>query len=330
MLRIHFSSEDLARTLLAEAPDPFWEVVLSAHLLLRMRGSEALLGPWKQALLEQLPVGSRLRAEIEPLIAINPNKGYFPDLLTPAESAEGWEAGVEALLSLPRRRLRQEIGRVGDEQGHLDVVTTDLAEGRAEGVKQLAAAVRTYHNTAVAPIAERIRAAFEADRALRAQAFLTGGIAGVLNGLHPNATFHGSVLELSDVHPDEDIHLNGRGLRLVPSFFKQTETKLLTLADPELPQVLVYPVSRSAGLPAAAAREPLAALLGRTRAALLEQTANQGSTSELARRVAISPAAASQHLSVLRVAGLVSSTRTGNTVRHHLTPLGQAVLSGGA
>jgi DNA-binding transcriptional ArsR family regulator len=329
LLRIHFTSEDLARTRLADAPDPFWEVVLSAHLL-RMRGAEQLLGPWKQALLEQLPVGSRLRAAIEPLIAINPPKGYFPDLLTPAEAAEGWEAGLEALLSLPRRRLRREIGRVGDEQGRLDTTTSDLAEGRAEGIKQLAAAIRSYHDTAVAPIAERIRAAFEADRAVRAQAFLNGGIAAVLNGLHPNARFTGTVLELSDVHPDEDIHLNGQGLRLVPSFFKQTETKLMTLADPELPQVLVYPVNRSAGLAAGTARESLAALLGRTRAALLEQTASGGSTSELARRVAISPAAASQHLSVLREAGLVSSTRDGNTVRHHLTPLGEAVLSGGA
>jgi DNA-binding transcriptional ArsR family regulator len=329
LLRIHFTSEDLALTRLAEAPDAFWEVVLSAHLL-RLRGAEPLLGPWKQALLEQLPIGSRLRAAIEPLIAINPAKGYFPDLLTPAESADGWEAGLEALLSLPQRRVRREIGRVGDEHGRLDSGTSDLAEGRAEAIKQLAAAVRSYHDTAVAPIAERIRAAFEADRALRAQAFLNGGIAAVLNGLHPNATFTGTVLELSDVHRDEDIRLDGRGLRLVPSYFKQTKTKLLTLADPELPQVLVYPINRSAGLTAAAARESLAALVGRTRAALLEQTASSGSTSELARRVAISPAAASQHLSVLREAGLVASTRDGNTVRHHLTPLGQAVLSGGA
>jgi len=328
VLRIHFTSEDLAQTRLADAPDPLWEVVLSAHVL-RIRGSEALLGPWKQALLEQLPVGSRLRAEIEPLIAINPARGYFPDLLTPTESAEGLEAGLEALLSLPRQRLRREIGRVGDEQGRLDSVTTDLAEGRAYGVKQLAEAIRNYHDAAIAPIAERIRVAFEADRAQRAQAFLNGGISALLNGLHPNVSFAAGVLELSDVHPDEDIYLAGRGLRLVPSFFKFTDTKLMTLADPELPQVLVYPIDRSAGLAAAAARESLAALVGRTRAALLELTTNGGSTSELARRVSISPAAASQHLSVLREAGLVSSTRDGNTVRHHLTPLGQAVLSGG-
>jgi DNA-binding transcriptional ArsR family regulator len=329
MLRIHFTSEDLARTRLADAPDPFWEVVLSAHML-RVRGSEPLLGPWKQAVLEQLPAGSRLRAEVDLLLAINPAKGYFPDLLTPAEAAAGMEEGIEALLSLPRARTRREIGRVADEQGRLDSVTSDLAEGRAKAVKRLAKAIKSFHETAVAPIAERIRVAFEADRAVRAQAFLEGGIAAVLNGLHPNTSFSGSILQIADVVGEEDIYLGGRGLRLVPSFFKETETKLMTLADPELPQVLVYPVDRKAGLIAAAARESLAALVGRTRAALLELTSNGGSTSELARRVSISPAAASQHLSVLREAGLISSTREGNTMRHRMTPLGQAVLSGGA
>ncbi len=329
MLRIHFTSEDLAQTRLADVPDPFWDAVLSAHVL-RVRGAEPLLGPWKQALLEKLPPGGRLRAEIDLLLSINPAMGYFPDLLTPAEAADGLEAGIEALLSLPTKRLRREIGRLGEEQGRLDAGATELAEGRSDAVKRLASALTAYHEVAVAPIADRIRAAFEADRAVRAQAFLRGGIAAVLNGLHPNATFAGGVLELSDVRPDQDIYLGGRGLRLVPSFFKFSESKLMTLADPELPQVLVYPIDRVPGLVASSGRETLSALVGRTRAALLELTSQGGSTSELARRVSISPAAASQHLGVLRDAGLVLSQRDGNTVRHYTTPLGQAVLSGGA
>lgn len=51
-------------------------------------------------------------------------------------------------------------------------------------------------------------------------------------------------------------------------------------------------------------------------------------TGELARRLDISPAGASQHATVLRRAGLVLSTRRRNLVLHTLTPLGRALLGG--
>jgi DNA-binding transcriptional ArsR family regulator len=50
-------------------------------------------------------------------------------------------------------------------------------------------------------------------------------------------------------------------------------------------------------------------------------------TSEVARRLGISPAAASQHTTVLRNAGLLLSQRDRNMVRHTLTPLGRALLT---
>ncbi|WP_433356011.1 helix-turn-helix domain-containing protein [Microtetraspora malaysiensis] len=42
----------------------------------------------------------------------------------------------------------------------------------------------------------------------------------------------------------------------------------------------------------------------------------------------ISPASASEHASLLREAGLVSSERRGNRVWHRLTPLGLEFLHG--
>jgi DNA-binding MarR family transcriptional regulator len=62
---------------------------------------------------------------------------------------------------------------------------------------------------------------------------------------------------------------------------------------------------------------------------VLEVAADGGSTGEIARRLRISPAAASQHTTVLRNAGLLVSHRHRNTVRHTLTPLGRAMLNGG-
>ncbi|MEU8191559.1 winged helix-turn-helix domain-containing protein, partial [Micromonospora carbonacea] len=77
---------------------------------------------------------------------------------------------------------------------------------------------------------------------------------------------------------------------------------------------------------AGAGRDALAALLGRTRAAVLEATDAGCTTGEVARRLRISPAAASQHATVLRNAGLLVSHRDRNTVLHTLTPLGRAIL----
>jgi DNA-binding transcriptional ArsR family regulator len=51
-------------------------------------------------------------------------------------------------------------------------------------------------------------------------------------------------------------------------------------------------------------------------------------TSELGRRLGISPAAASQHTAILREAGLITSLRNVNMVVHSLTSLGAALIRG--
>jgi DNA-binding transcriptional ArsR family regulator len=73
----------------------------------------------------------------------------------------------------------------------------------------------------------------------------------------------------------------------------------------------------------------LAALVGRNRAAVLRTIADGCTTTELAGRVGISLAAASQHASVLRDAGLITTRRQGSAVLHVLTPLGAELLHAG-
>ena len=68
---------------------------------------------------------------------------------------------------------------------------------------------------------------------------------------------------------------------------------------------------------------PLVDLLGRTRSAVLLQTAAPGrhTTSSIARQIGISVSSSSEHLSVLRAAGLVSSHREGGAIVHRATAL---------
>jgi len=72
----------------------------------------------------------------------------------------------------------------------------------------------------------------------------------------------------------------------------------------------------------------LASLIGRTRARVLADigAAAGHTTTEIARRLRISPASASEHAYALRAAGLISTERAGTGVAHRITPLGRALL----
>ena len=64
--------------------------------------------------------------------------------------------------------------------------------------------------------------------------------------------------------------------------------------------------------------------------AALEAIATLGpcSTKDLATHLDISTASASEHATVLADSGLTTKDRTGRTVTHRPTPLGQALLAG--
>ncbi|MDQ7904361.1 winged helix-turn-helix domain-containing protein [Phytohabitans sp. ZYX-F-186] len=139
---------------------------------------------------------------------------------------------------------------------------------------------------------------------------------------------------LSPYPEDYDLHLGGRGLLLVPSFFCWRTP--VTLINPELPPVLVYPVERDPhwlghhpGKTPACGDRAVAALLGSTRAAVLDTVGRApATTKEIAHRLRISAPSASEHATILRGAGLIATRRSGNTVLHSLTPTGAALLDG--
>ena len=80
---------------------------------------------------------------------------------------------------------------------------------------------------------------------------------------------------------------------------------------------------------AGTARTPAALgdLLGRRRAGILVALAAEATTTELARRLAASPAGVSEHLGVLRRAGLVRARREGRTVLYSRTAAGDVLTA---
>ncbi|MET8088987.1 winged helix-turn-helix domain-containing protein [Micromonospora sp. NPDC005220] len=330
MLKIYFSGEDILRTRVAPAPDPVWELVLSLHVL-RGRTRDPLTANWRRSVARDLRQDASSE-QLRLLFALNPPRGYFPDFLTPYASVEGFEAGLDALRRTPVELLHRDLSVLAAEKP-LPASAAALARGEVSALHHLADSMEQYRSLAISPYWSRIQAAVAADRARRARALLDGGVEGLLTSLRPAMRWESGVLEVRSYPHSRELHLDGRGLLLVPSFFCAATP--VALLDPALPPVLVYPVDRlgalvapdaSGGSASSAARESLAALLGRTRAAVLQASDEGCTTGEVARQLNISAAAASQHATVLRNAGLLVSNRERNSVLHTLTPLGRAML----
>ncbi|MFD5701225.1 ArsR/SmtB family transcription factor, partial [Streptomyces lasiicapitis] len=321
MLRIHFTGEDLGRTRMAPGPLPAWETVLSLHRLQRGDGGPQY-GRWRRSVRGELP-----RA-FSPLASLVPPRGYFPDFLTPAAPAAGLDEALDLVVSSPREVLRRDLTALAAERRPTRWAQA-VGHGDPAALRGLGAALRAYHAAAVAPHWEAVREQVDRDHSRLARALLTEGAEAMLARLPPSMRWRNPVLEV-DYPVSQDLRLEGRGLLLVPSFFCLRTG--VTLLHNDATPVLVHPVEHF--LPDTPRdpdghRRSLGALLGHTRAAVLEALEEPSTTGELARRVGVLASSASQHTAVLRDTGLVRSVRRGQAVRHSLTPMGIALLRRG-
>jgi DNA-binding transcriptional ArsR family regulator len=329
MLRVHFTSDDVARVRVAPAPDLLWEITNSFQVMAG-RDDPLTFGPWRR-LVRPRPGGPAYGL----LAALLPPRGYYPDFLTPDLGGPAdLEHAVDTVLGTPRSALRGDLARLAASP-HRHHPLPDgahaLADGDREALGRLGAALVGHHRRALAPFWARIRAQVDADRAVRTRAVLAGGADGLLSGFRPVLRWRPPVLE-ADYPFDRELHLNGRGLVLQPSFFCSRRPIMLALPSADRAPVLVHPIQHTLGwagtCEVTGRGTELGALLGRTRAAILEDVVTGRTTGELAERFGISGAAASQHTTVLRRAGLLVSVRRGKYVLHTITPTGLALLDG--
>ena len=325
MLRIHFTARDLSRVRIAAAPDPLWNS-LSMHVL-RLRNSEPWLAEWKSGLLRLLEPHHELRREVALPLALNPPLGYFPDFLTPTEGLQGFETGLDAVLSTPHQRIRREMAAFGSAHPSLGGLAAGVGTATAQRVRELGKGLRSYHEIALQPIWDRVRSAFDADRALRARCLSDGGVGALLDTLNwprCSATAYWRSLPTSPRGISTSTAAACCSYRPISS----VATSRWCLADPQLTPVLIYPMSRDVRMAVERRTVQLSTLLGRTRATVLELAADGTTTGGMAVSLGVSAAAVSQHVGVLRKGGLVVSVRDRNRVHHGLTPLGRALLDG--
>ncbi|EWM11216.1 helix-turn-helix transcriptional regulator [Kutzneria sp. 744] len=318
-LRLHFTADDLARTRIISHPHPTWELVNSLHIV-QTGHTVSQHALWRESSLARLNRHPDARRHLELLTALVPPRGSFPDFLTPHEEADDFAASLDAVLSTPASRLAVEVAP-SYLMRQPPAVTRELAAGDLDALHALGDAMSWYHDLVLAPHWSGIDRAVRGDRTVRTEDVAASGIEGLLGNLAECIRWAPPVLHAK--YPrDHDIELAGRGLTLIPSYFCHDTP--VAFIDAELPPVLVYPITE---VPTPAADlAALASLIGDTRARVLHALRVPRSTTKLAEHIHASPAAASKHATVLRQAGLISSTRRGNTVRHFVTALGEQLL----
>lgn len=324
VFRVHFECADLARTTIAQQPDPLWEVLLGLHVL-QTDDEPETFGTWRER------ARARLSAVERDLLALAPPVGYSPDFLTPRAASEGLEAGLTAVAATSPGQLTSELSRLSDAV-RLPAWTRRLAGGDATVMSRVVHGLRSFHRTKIAPQMPMIVSAVEPVVAKHNDTVANEGFEKLIPQLHGALSWSAPVLSVDLPHVNRDLYLGGRGLRLLPSFFCWKYPMMLL--DPALPPVLVYPVRNEWARPQVVERRPdrgraVADLIGRTRAqVLLGISVGACSTSELAARVGISKASASEHARVLHDTGLVTTHRVGSSVRHMLNQVGADVLAG--
>lgn len=296
---------------------PVHEVVSLARLLTEPR-RHPTYQPWLRRRRHRL-AGLDLTA----LTVYMADGAYRPDFLDPSPTASEptFEECLTAMLALPTEQVRAELN---DATVGLDAEVRRRLLADPDRTRRAAAdAVRRLWRAAVEPEWPSMRQALRAEMLDRAVQVNREGLRSVMERLHPSTACEGAVVT---VERPVDIEVDcPEGLILVPSLFITDRVQCAT-SDHWLPAVFYPAPGRYLWAPPSTSKS-LDRLMGTTRAAVLASLETPLQTTTVARLLGVSAPTASEHLAVLRGAGLIDSSRVGRTVTHELTDAGRTLLS---
>ncbi|MFE6997290.1 DUF5937 family protein [Microbacterium sp. NPDC057659] len=258
--------------------------------------------------------------------------GYMPDFLTTDARWDLTPADeVAALRVAPLPGILVDLGKMiqrssGERQQALRRMRADPERARA----LIADAWEQVWDAALAPVWPQLERMLRADIAVRARTVTADGLAAMAGELHRSVRWSDGAVRVQLRRHSEDVDCRGSGLVLVPSVMSSWGCMVLT--EPPAQPTLFYPAR---GVTAGWARDSadlaqsLGALVGPVRAGILLQAHVPRTTSQVAADAGIAVSTASHHLTVLRDAGLLTSSREGNRMLHLRTPLGEGLVGAG-
>jgi hypothetical protein len=302
---------------------PGHELAHAVRVLLRPEQYPLAWG-WLKSVRDRLP-----RDAFGVLAHVIGTDGYMPDFVT---TTARWDLGPDeelaALREAPLAGMRVDLGKMvvrssGRRQEALRRMQDDPARARA----MIADAWAEVWEAAMAPVWPQLERILRSDIAVRSRTIATEGLAAMASGIHPQVSWGDGSVRVRLRRHSEDVDCRGGGLVLVPSVMSSWGCMVIT--EPPAQPTLFYPARGVTAGWAADAEDlvrALEALLGPVRAAILLTAHVPRTTSRVAAEAGIAVSTASHHLTVLRDAGLIVSTRDGARMMHLRAPLGEALV----
>jgi DNA-binding transcriptional ArsR family regulator len=312
MIRVHFTGADFARTSVSQHPAPLVELKLSLMMLNR-RDNDVFFGRWRRQLRKALPATTRPLWDL-----VSSYRG--PAFIDPVSVT--MPEGLDAVHATPPRRVQDDIERIyAHRTSPPPAWVRDLLRRDTGAWNTLGRALEDAYQATLARTWPAVRDLHRAEFTRYALTAAGSGVSRALTTLVAGSQLSEPGTWQLNAPYERDIHLNGRGLILLPTFHW---TGMPLAADlPGQPALLAYPAGPGLPVPLPGGHtDPLPAVLGQTRSHVLRLLADEHTTTGIAQLAGISPASASEHLSALRAAGLVTTVRVGAAARHRRTSLG--------
>jgi DNA-binding transcriptional ArsR family regulator len=316
VVRYLFGRDDLLRTRFAISP---LMDLIGAFYLLRDPGRAVMHRPWVTWARSRT---ASLDLSLLDIAAPPGGAGFWPVFIgpPPQEPHANVDGEFDRVGATPPAQVRAEIMRTYPRGL---AAARPFADDPAGTLARLVEQMQTFWDVALAPWWEQISAVLESEIAFRARRLVAAGPQAAFTGLHQTVCWEDDTLV---VHPTgkepADVDLAGRGLLLVPAVF--TWPRVWPRSDPPWDPALVYPASGIAEVWTADKHDAdaLAALIGHRRARILRELDRPASTLVLSQRMQVSAGGVSDHLHVLRRAGLVTAYREGHHVIYTRTAKG--------
>jgi DNA-binding transcriptional ArsR family regulator len=321
MIRLRLSSTVLARMRFAFSP--LAETAKSLYMI-----NSGTIHPLHRGWYER--VRSDLgRVDRELLRAVVPPGGHIAEFLF--VGATGTTTTIEEQLQLvgdwPLEHFMTELAQA--RRG----VTPSIAARRlvdlgSDGPRRVADALERYWSIAIAPYWPQLRAVLDADVAYRVGRLARGGIAELMQDLHPSVELTEHAIRVASLAEDD---VDASGLTLVPCVFiwPRLWVELGLAGEPSLTYGArgVGALWQEIDGASEEDEDALGALLGRTRAEILVSLRLPRSTTDLARSLGLTPPTVSSHLAILRRGGLVTCWRSGRRVLYQRTAVGSTIVA---
>jgi DNA-binding transcriptional ArsR family regulator len=321
----HFQLSPLELTRTRFAFSPLWETMMSFEVM-HNPDQNAIHLPW---ICEARAAVADIELPLMQLFLRDPKRRcYIPDFLTPPPITPlpDFNDELQRMLETPAHIVQREL-----QKTFLDAMLPEAAnaffDDPSGALERLGWEVRTFWERALETHWPRLCAMLENDVLTRGRTLALDGAEALFKDLNPAVRYRDGLLEVGNSPRTEEIHLDGRGLLLMPSAFVWPIYQVI-LDEPWQPTIAYTPrgVANLWCTEPPPVAQSLELLLGKGRAEVLLSLEPPSSTLEIAKRLGLVPSSVSEHLSLLKQAGLVETQRRGRFVYYRLSQTGAALL----